>query len=350
MWKNDLESVEMKDSRNARMNTTVNLDALLDKLIDAENLDTKILELVFEIPFDKSVFLTRINRTNDYKVQLNKLLSLPKIEQRTPDWYAARQTLITASDFAQALGEGKFGTQKQLIAKKCGFEVDKFDNSAAALRWGTMFEDAACAIYESRNKVEVFDFGLLRHPEIDYFGASPDGVTHNGIMVEIKCPWKRKIDGTVPLQYYYQIQGQLDVCGLGECDYWECEFIDSVSAQEIEESVGTFEKGVILEETENRFRYSPVMPANTSASQMEMWYEANKTGREIKVHYYALTKCSTIRVYKDEEFLKDKLVQLGQVWDRIKAYRADEELYNKEIKAAPKENPYKLKGFSFVGV
>ena len=28
----------------------------------------------------------------------------------------------------------------------------------------------------------------------------------------------------MPQQYYYQIQGQLDVCGLDECDYLECEF------------------------------------------------------------------------------------------------------------------------------
>ena len=332
------------------MNATINLDAFIDKMIDTECIDTSILQLVFGIPFDRRVFLERINITNNYKIQLNKLLSLPKIVQRTTEWYNARQTLITASDFAQALGEGKFGTQKQLIAKKCGFELDKFDNSAAALRWGTMFEDVACAIYKLRNNVEVFDFGLLRHPEIDYFGASPDGVTQNGIMVEIKCPWKRKIDGTVPLQYYYQIQGQLDVCGLRECDYWECEFIDSLSAQEIEDSEGTFEKGVILEEVENQFKYSPIMPAITRAIELEQWYEANKNGKEIKVHYYALTKCSTIRVYKDEEFLKEKLVQLGQVWDKIKLYRADEELYNKEIKGAPKDNPYKLKGFSFVGV
>ena len=62
--------------------------------------------------------------------------------------------------------------------------------------------------------VEVFEFGILRHPTIECLGASPDGISDIGIMLEIKCPWKRKKTETIPEQYYYQIQGQLDVCSL----------------------------------------------------------------------------------------------------------------------------------------
>jgi putative phage-type endonuclease len=288
-------------------------------------------------------------KTDIYKSQLQHLLQLPKIEQRTPEWYEARQTLITASDFAQALGEGKFGTQKQLIQKKCGFEQDKFDNSAAALRWGTMFEDVACAIYAQRNETKIHNFGLLRHPNINYFGASPDGITEDGIMVEIKCPWKRKIDGNVPLQYFYQIQGQLDVCGLSECDYWECEFIDSENACDTQ-IAGTFEKGVILEKENNVYIYSP-SACNYTEADLEAWTAAHTSSDVIKVHYYALTKCSCIRVYKDDDFLKDRLEKLGDVWNKIKEYRADENLYNMEIKStSDKPSPYKLTGYAFLNI
>ena len=44
-------------------------------------------------------------------------------------------------------------------------------------------------------------------------------------MIEIKCPFKRILKKDyVPEKYYYQIQGQLAVCELEECDYVECYF------------------------------------------------------------------------------------------------------------------------------
>lgn len=333
------------------MNITLNQDGFIDKLLflyDRSEISS-IASIVFGYPITLDTIDKRIKIVEEYKKILEELRKIPKIEQRTAEWYNARQTLITASDFAQALGEGKFGTQKQFIQKKCGFEEDKFDNSAAALRWGCMFEEIACKIYSQRNNCKVYDFGLIRHPTIDYFGASPDGVTENGIMVEIKCPWKRKIDGTVPMQYFYQIQGQLDVCGLDECDYWECEFIDSENPEDLF-TTESFEKGVILEEHGGEYIYAPVYHRDVDPTILIEWVNENKTPSVVKVHYYALIKCSNVRVYKDPEFLKDRLVKLGEVWDKIKTYRADEELYNKEIKTAPKENPYKLKGFSFINM
>ena len=328
----------------------INVDIFIDKML-VDGKDAKLIQDIWKsMTYMECDVRKRQEIVARYKMHLLELLKLPKIEQRTKEWYDARQTLITASDFAQALGEGKFGTQKQLIQKKCGFEEDHFDNSALALRWGTMFEDVACAIYAIRNKCHVHDFGLLRHPQIDYFGASPDGITDSGIMVEIKCPWKRKIDGTVPTQYFYQIQGQLDVCGLDECDYWECEFIDSEDPEDIKNSLGTFERGLILEDYDGNYTYSHVATQETWDT-IEQWHACKCDMTKIKkLHYWALTKCSTVRVYRDEDFLKHKLVQLAEVWDKIKVYRADEELYNKEIRSAPKENPFKLKGFSFRNV
>jgi len=331
------------------MQTIVNLDGFVDKCLVTQVPLGDIVVMV-NLIFPNTTFRVsdvekRIECVKHYKEQLTYLRTLPKIEQRTPAWYDARQTLITASDFAQALGDGKFGTQKQLIQKKCGFEEDHFNNSAPALKWGCMLEDVACTIYAQRNGMVVHDFGLLRHPEISFVGASPDGVTEFGIMVEIKCPFKRKIDGTVPLQYFYQIQGQLDVCGLDECDYWECEFVDSEDANEI--GVHTLEKSIILEKADGTYTYGPVSHMFTGA-HLEDWTAENKTDDVVHVHYIALTKCCNIRVYKDANFLTEKLELLGQVWERIKGYRADEELYNKEIKSAAKASPYKLPSFAFI--
>ena len=166
------------------------------------------------------------------------LLVSPGIEQRTPEWYAARDGLITASDFAQALGQGKFGTQKDFFVKKVRPDsIPGFDpNASPALKWGVMFEPVANDIYSGRNGgIAIHEFGLLRHPKIPHIGASPDGITDAGVMVEIKCPFQRRINGEVPHQYYCQIQGQLAVCGLRRCDYLECEFEKYKSREFFEE-------------------------------------------------------------------------------------------------------------------
>ena len=40
-----------------------------------------------------------------------------------------------------------------------------------ALLWGVKYEEVANKIYMKRNKVEVFEFGLIKHPTISCFGV-----------------------------------------------------------------------------------------------------------------------------------------------------------------------------------
>lgn len=156
--------------------------------------------------------------------QVQHLVTLPKVPQRSPEWFDLRKNRLTASDLAQALGKGKFGNRETLVLKKAF--PDKFPFiTMAPLKWGTMFEDMGMRCYQQNiNKVKLYDFGLIPHPDIDCFGASPDGITETGIMVEMKCPYSRVCDDQVPEQYYLQIQGQLATCDLHYCDYIECYF------------------------------------------------------------------------------------------------------------------------------
>jgi hypothetical protein len=192
-----------------------------------------------------------------------------------------------------------------------------------------MFEYVAQNIYSQRNNVKVHEFGIIKHPKVDFFGASPDGITENGVMLEIKCPFKRKINGEIPLQYYYQIQGQLDVCELDECDYFECEF---ELVDDIDNLLNcVFESGIIIEieGNENKYIYSPIK-IEWQQEEIRDWIEENKS-QSGKVYMYKLVSCNTVRVERDDTFIKENLEQLKEVWDKIKEYRADEELYNKEV-------------------
>lgn len=255
--------------------------------------------------------------------QVSKLLALPRVEQKTEEWYEMRQNMITASDFAQALGEGKFGSQKDLIKKKCTPRENETEVSRnnPFFRWGHVFEPVACAIYCRLTGSTVHEFGLLQHPRYPFFGASPDGITSDGVMVEIKCPMKRKLTGDVPTQYYYQIQGQLDVCGLDECDYIECTFEMLEGLESFKECVA-IAKGFFRESPSGDITYAPpVMKQDTCP---EPWQ-----GPDCK--YWFLKEHNLKRVTRDAAFVETKLEELKAVWEKILKYRADPELYNNEI-------------------
>lgn len=273
--------------------------------------------------------------------QVKKLLSIPKIEQKTPEWYEARHNLITASDFAQALGKGKFGTQKQLIEKKVESNKDTNKTSNPFFDWGNLFEPVANLVYSKMHSVRVHEFGLLQHPTHSYFGASPDGITDEGVMVEIKCPLKRKITGDIPEQYYYQIQGQLDVCNLDVCDYFECEFTkynDYVSFVEAYQQLknnnvwsGSFSKGQCVE------------------CQQHMCSQDSDADA-----YWILNKYYIKRVTRDKEFIASNLLALEKVWNIILKYRNDATSFQMEIKKQitldtesyiPKSNVQQESGF-----
>lgn len=173
------------------------------------------------------VLRARVEAVRANRRALQGLLRIPKIEQRSPAWYAARENLLTASDLAQALGKGAYGSRLDLLLDKTKVKPRVFSAyvQTVILQHGVMFEEMALRAYtQARGGVAVHEFGLLQHPTLGCFGASPDGITELGTMIEIKCPFKRKIDGNIPINYYYQMQGQMAVGGIGETDYVEAKF------------------------------------------------------------------------------------------------------------------------------
>lgn len=310
--------------------------------------------------FDKEIIQNRIKKIKHFKKQLDQLLSLPKIEQKSEEWYALRQNMITASDFAQALGDGKFGTVKQFYQKKCD---DSKKDDAFSFKtnpffvWGNMFEPVAIDIYSHMNHVKVHNFGLLQHPKHSFFGASPDGISDLGIMVEIKCPLKRKISGDVPLQYYYQIQGQLDVCGLEECDYFECEFVEVKKKEELRAKSFASFIGIIIYMTDESYTYSKV---GVDIDELFEWDQQYDT--KLKRLYWYLNKYNKKKIIKNEEFLNEKFALLRKVWETILFYRNNKEAFLKDIlqeikihtemlqaiEHTEEEKPVKLTGWSFV--
>lgn len=222
---------------------------------------SKKLKCLNELFNDTCLTVNDIENYHQDRKALKYLLNLPKVEQRSPEWFQLREKRLTASDLAQAMGKGKFGTRQDLLVRKAFPNLKPFE-TAPPLKWGTMFEDMGMRCYQERkDNVFIHEFGLIPNEEIECFGASPDGITETGIMIEMKCPYKRKFDGLVPEQYYLQIQGQLATCKLKQCDYVECYMTVFENITEYELCVQPDEShGIILEFLKQKdyvYEYSP---------------------------------------------------------------------------------------------
>lgn len=299
----------------------------LDKAIYEYDFDVDKIRKLTKIP--RKDIKARIDVINSYKAKLTELLKIPKIEQKTTPWYEARHVMISASDFAQALGEGKFGTQKDIIIKKVDPpEYGALDNPF--FNWGNMFEQVASDLYAKMHNVKLHEFGLLKHPTVSYCGASPDGITEHGRMLEIKCPLKRVITqgADVPTQYYYQIQGQLDVCDLDECDYFECKFALCRSIWEFEANKSS--KGVFVKKKDGTFEYGPLVLQDNNLDMTEI-NNFVKNNLNDNIHYWVLDTYNLKLVIRDKPFIDNVLLELGKVWDKIVYYREHRDAFKMEV-------------------
>jgi putative phage-type endonuclease len=143
-----------------------------------------------------------------------ELLKQTYDDQRSPEWFALRGNMLTASDVASAIGSNFFKHPEALILEKCGYR--KFNGNANTER-GVRLEPIVRDMYDSQTQSKTHEIGLLVHPEHRWLGGSPDGVTEEGVLIEIKCP--KKISSSVPVYYMPQIQLLLEIMNLEECDF-----------------------------------------------------------------------------------------------------------------------------------
>tara|TARA_B100000427_G_scaffold329771_1_gene347629 strand:+ start:1062 stop:2180 length:1119 start_codon:yes stop_codon:yes gene_type:complete len=186
-------------------------------------IERQVLEILIEDNLSK-----HIKNEEIYQVRRNKLSNLKKLKlpnQRSPEWYELRRSILTASSLGSAIDKCYFQSRDELLLSK--IEETPFEPNPIT-EWGVKYEDVAIMFYEELYNVKVLDFGLIPHPTFNIFGASPDGICDDtgnkeyiARMVEIKCPPKRKFTKTVPHHYWLQVQGQLEVCDLDECDFFQ---------------------------------------------------------------------------------------------------------------------------------
>jgi putative phage-type endonuclease len=152
----------------------------------------------------------------DVVARARELLAAEYAEQRSEEWLELRDQMITASDVASAIGENHYETPDAFVKKKV-LKTKWAGNAATA--HGTLLEPLVRDLYDQRTGRKSHEIGLVQHRVYPWLGASPDGVTEDGLLIEIKCPLTRKIEAKVPKHYLPQVQLQLEITDLEECDF-----------------------------------------------------------------------------------------------------------------------------------
>lgn len=138
-----------------------------------------------------------------------------------PEWLEKRRNHLTASQVASVCGDNPYDSRISLLRKKLG--IDKPFQGNEATEWGTRLEPIAIRMYEERTGNKVFELGLLKsvNEDEDFIAGSPDGITHNHRLIEVKCPFRRKPNGRVPKYYVHQMQTLMNILNVPVCDYIE---------------------------------------------------------------------------------------------------------------------------------
>lgn len=156
-------------------------------------------------------------------------MKLLTFEQRSPEWFAARLGIATASNFSKVLAVIKSGEAaerrnyriKLALERITGKQEDVFQNDA--MRQGTEREPLARIAYEGLTGNLVEEVGLCLHDVLEC-GASPDGLIDAVKGLEIKAPTPGKHieylrQKAEPPEYTAQIQGCMWITERTEWDF-----------------------------------------------------------------------------------------------------------------------------------
>ena len=226
---------ELRRDWFADMDATLPWDEIgpesVEKGQEYQNLAEDILSLFFQMAGSTT------KPQEERIANAERLMAVPQIAQRTAEWYEQTKHVLTASEFSAILGTPRaVGTLA--LAKAAPPPPPDQPRPANRLAcstlemgpmdWGVRFEPVVKYILTILWEAEIIELGRLVHPTDTRLAASPDGLVLKaadkdrvGRLVEIKCPIRREMTEKIPFEYWCQMQIQMEVTDIDECEYVE---------------------------------------------------------------------------------------------------------------------------------
>ena len=278
----------------------------------------------------------RSHATLPSHAQLDELLGRKQLEQRTPEWYAQMSTIISASELGSLFAAPR--QRATLVVSKTVPPVPRQQPLAVpsdhmrAFDWGIRFEPVVKQIYEWKYGVTMKELGRLHHQTDPRCTASPDGLIYDcpknerrGRLIEIKCPVTREMNGTIPKDYYAQMQMQLHVTGLDICDYVEASFSSPYPRIERQEGPSEFDGYIaLIRYAESRgtqdfyYVYSPIQAEAD-------WRPEHAEDEEIvEIIPWRLMRWSEQQVMRSEEWWRSLQPFIETFWEDVEKAKRGE--------------------------
>jgi len=270
---------------------SLNFDTIINECIDLHFLITDTPR-----SFQKTILIKKPNARHIESV-LEKVKTKEQPEQRTDAWFDFRHNLLTASSIGHAIGSD--AEINSIIYGKCKpIDKNKFSgtNIDSAFHNGHKYEPLSTMIYEKWYDTVIGEFGCIRHDTHDFIGASPDGINikpgndRYGRLLEIKNPCSdRKLNGIPKKIYWIQMQIQMEVWDLDECDFFETRFKEYSSEAEFNAD-GSFTetndgkmKGIIIhfQGKEPIYKYAPIGLTN---EEFDIWYDKEMEDKPVELN------------------------------------------------------------------
>ncbi len=300
----------------------------------------------------KNTITTKISESNITK-KIDYLKNVPQPEQRTAEWYAFRQNVLTASNIWKAFSTPN--TNSQLIYEKCApFDGEKynstFTNTSSPMHWGQRFEPVSVMYYENTYNTKIDDFGCIPHKSIACLAASPDGINVSkesgryGRMLEIKNIVNRIIDGVPKMEYWIQMQVQMEVCDLDECDFLETRFVEYGSEDDFNAdfNVSSFHKGFIMYFNDGGKPLYEYSKWGAKRDELEVWENEMLKKHEnlvlIQNIYWKLEEVSCVLVLRNKLWFDVAKPIIENTWETIVREKSSGEYVKREPKRKTTKN------------
>ena len=288
-----------------------------------------------------TTFIRKIPKIENMKKKIEYLKSKPQPDQRTNEWYLRRYNMITASNAWKTLDSQS--NINSIIYEKCvPLDTSKNDslNTSTAFHWGHKYEPLSVMYYEYKYKTIVEDYGCIGHDDYPFLGASPDGINVDcnsyryGRMLEIKNPVNRELTGIPKKEYWIQMQLQMSVCKLNECDFLETKFFEYNSYNDFLAD-SSLNNNLLSKEGEKKgmFMYfngsngSPKYiypPTNLNFEELELWEQTQLENTDlmwIRNVYWKLEILSCVLVCRNKQWFNEAVKKIGELWRIIESER-----------------------------
>ena len=268
--------------------------------------------------------------------QTHELMLRPQTAQRTSDWYTEFQRCLTASELHKVFGSPR--ERGTLVLQKAGKieiagrgqKATCYKEALKPLDWGVCFEPVAKLILEYKWSAMIHECGRFVHQKDPRFAASPDGLILRskahpemaGHLLEIKCPKSRKVGVKIPMDYYYQMQLQMEVTGVRACEYAEVKFDfieDGATVPSNAKWYGMLAVVGCFNEDNGcwnpcRYEYGPVMTIEGEERQSSWKPDLGLNEQTLQLNTWICTEFHHERVQRDIQWFAALWPKLEEFW------------------------------------